>query len=558
MDRKFYRIAARIDVEDNGPGVEENIQDQIFLPMISGKSQGRRPGSGDCLRNHQASWRRHFLRQCSRENLFYCISEVRRYTSRQQWRFAARRPGKRMKSTAAPVWIVDDDESIRWVLTEALTSSGIESRSFSNAESALQSFRNEHPKIFVTDIRMEGMDGLSLLDEVQKSSPRLPVIVMTAYSDLDTTVDSFQRGATEYLPKPFDIDYAVSLIQRVMKNGEDSEESHDTSTDATTMIGESVAMQEVFRAIGKLSNSDINVLITGESGTGKELVARALFENSIRSKNPFIAINAAAIPVDLLESELFGHEKGAFTGANQRRIGRFEQADRGTLFLDEIGDMPHDLQSRLLRVMSEGKFYRVGGVNQISVDVRIIAATNQNLQSLVEENKFRNDLYHRLNVVHISLPPLRERTTDIPQFVHYFLAQAARQLNTEEKSITPQAMECLQSYHWPGNVREIENVCRSATVMAPSKSVTVHDLPPEIENCTLTTPVHAQTWEHKLDEAIKAMINDPELTSDKKLRPAVERVLLKTVLKFTGGSKHRAAELLNWNRNTVTRKIKDL
>ncbi len=467
-----------------------------------------------------------------------------------------------MSMPPAPVWIVDDDESIRWVLTEALTSSGIRSRAFCNAESALESFAAEHPKIFVTDIRMDGRDGLHLLDEIRKSPAKVPVIVMTAYSDLDTTVESYQRGATEYLPKPFDIDYAVSLIQRVMEENDTGREAVVKPADAPkVMIGESIAMQEVFRAIGKLSNSDINVLITGESGTGKELVARALFENSIRNKNPFIAINAAAIPVDLLESELFGHEKGAFTGANQRRIGRFEQADRGTLFLDEIGDMPHDLQSRLLRVMSEGKFYRVGGVSQISVDVRIIAATNQHLQALVEANRFRNDLYHRLNVVHIALPPLRERTSDIPLFVQHFLTAAARQLNAEEKSITPEALERLLSYHWPGNVREIENVCRSVTVMAPSKSITVDDLPPEFKTTAIRPagPESAMNWEQKLAAAIGAMISDPEFAKGGcELRPCVERVLLQTVLEFTGGSKNRTAELLGWNRNTVTRKIKEL
>ncbi len=462
-----------------------------------------------------------------------------------------------MSKTPDPVWIVDDDESIRWVLTDALASHDITARTFYDAESALEAFENEQPKIIITDVRMEGMGGLNFLNEIQDRTSSIPVIVMTAYSDLDTTIDSFQRGATEYLSKPFDIDDAVSLIQRVMDEANHQSHRSDSSEIvASSMIGESVAMQEVFRAIGRLSTSDLNVLITGESGTGKELVARALYENSVRRKYPFVAINAAAIPVDLLESELFGHEKGAFTGANQRRIGRFEQASRGTLFLDEIGDMPHDLQSRLLRVMSEGKFFRVGGVSEISVDVRVIAATNQDLQALIEQNRFRSDLYHRLNVVGISLPPVRERKGDIERFIQHFMAQAARQLKIEEKTVTGQAMECMNLYHWPGNVREIENVCRSLTVMTPTKAVTINDLPSEIQQYVFDT-VDKNTWNYELEAAIGKMLKDTELVESGQFRQAIEQVMIASVLKFCNGSKLHAGKILSWGRNTIARRLNE-
>ena len=466
-----------------------------------------------------------------------------------------------MKSSAEPVWIVDDDESIRWVLTQALKKQGITSKSFCSAENALDQFDHELPKIVVTDIRMEGIDGLSFLDRVHHVVPGLPVIVMTAFSDLDTTVESFQRGAREHLPKPFDIDVAVTLIRQVMDEVSsstdpiDMEEPHSTS-----MIGDSLPMQEVFRAIGRLSKSDLNVLITGESGTGKELVARALYENSKRKSHPFVAINAAAIPADLLESELFGHEKGAFTGANQRRVGRFEQANRGTLFLDEIGDMPHDLQSRLLRVMSEGKFYRVGGVNEISVDVRIIAATNQDLEAQVQRKSFRADLFHRLNVVRIALAPLRDRGKDIPQLISHFMKQSANQLNVEEKSFSQGAMDCLCAYQWPGNIREIENFCRSVTVMSPSRIITSRDLPANIEDYVLRhdNPDMEPDWEQTLRMSIEQMLEIDELVEQGAVRDEIERVMLECTLKYTDGAKQKTAEILGWGRNTITRKLKDL
>ena len=363
-----------------------------------------------------------------------------------------------VQANQSSVWIVDDDESIRWVLAQALKQAGLNIRQFSDADDALEMFHREQPTAIVTDIRMAGSSGLDLLDSVHKVRPDLPVVVMTAYSDLDTTVNSFQRGAREYLAKPFDIDEAVSLVQRVLTESNGiSPTILSNNPQATRIIGKSTAMQDLFRAIGRLSSSDLNVLITGESGTGKELVARALYENSIRRDQVFIAINAAAIPADLLESELFGHEKGAFTGANQRRVGRFEQANRGTLFLDEIGDMPHELQSRLLRVMSENKFYRVGGTSEVTVDVRIIAATNQNLEALVKQNKFRTDLYHRLNVVRIALTPIRSRREDIPELLEHFLKRSAAQLNTKQKILSDDVTHYLESYGWPGNVREIEN-----------------------------------------------------------------------------------------------------
>jgi len=465
------------------------------------------------------------------------------------------------KNSVEPVWVVDDDESIRWVLNQALKKQGIASRSFCSASDALEQFDQELPQIVITDIRMEGIDGLSFLDRVHQMAPELPVIVMTAYSDLDTTVESFQHGAREHLPKPFDIEVAVALIRQVMDEVTNGATTIGLEEPArTSMIGDSVPMQEVFRAVGRLSKSDLNVLITGESGTGKELVARALYENSNRKNQPFVAINAAAIPADLLESELFGHEKGAFTGANQRRIGRFEQANRGTLFLDEIGDMPHDLQSRLLRVMSEGKFYRVGGVNEICVDVRIIAATNQDIEAQVDNKSFRTDLFHRLNVVRIALAPVRDRGIDIPQLIRHFMIQAANQLNVEEKSFNQRAMECLCAYTWPGNVREIENFCRSITVMSPSRIILSRDLPPEIEECRYSARnlELAPDWEQSLRFAIEQMLESDELAQNGRVRSEIERVMLECTLKNTDGSRQKTADILGWGRNTITRKAKDL
>lgn len=456
------------------------------------------------------------------------------------------------------IWIVDDDESIRWVLAQALKQEGIGSRQFSSADEALAMFAHELPTIIVTDIRMEGRSGLEFLRWVQAEHPQVPVIVMTAYSDLDTTVESFQRGAREHLAKPFDIDVAVNLVQRVLQDVEDKPETAPSNNRTKTrMIGESTAMQELFRAIGRLSKSDLNVLITGESGTGKELVARALYDNSVRRDQVFVAINAAAIPADLLESELFGHEKGAFTGANQRRIGRFEQAEKGTLFLDEIGDMPHDLQSRLLRVMSEGKFYRVGGVTEISVDVRIIAATNQDLEELVRNNRFRSDLFHRLNVVRIALAPVRARIEDIPLLIQYFMKQAAKQLKTVPKTLSEDVMDFLISYEWPGNVREIENFCRSVTVMTPAKHIVLEDLPFVFGHYQDAHDM-ALDPEAILQNAINRLLHSSDGLKDGELSEIVERGMLKSVLRHTDGKIQRASEILGWGRNTVARKSREL
>lgn len=463
------------------------------------------------------------------------------------------------KQSHVTIWVVDDDESIRWVLAQALNQAGLHTRQFSNAGDALQMFAHEQPSVIVTDIRMEGASGLEFLDAVHNEQANLPVVVMTAYSDLDTTVESFQRGAREHLAKPFDIDEAVALIQRVLKetNHDPPQIKQDENAQVNRIIGKSAAMQDLFRAIGRLSNSDLNVLITGESGTGKELVARALYENSVRRDRIFVAINAAAIPADLLESELFGHEKGAFTGANQRRIGRFEQADKGTLFLDEIGDMPHDLQSRLLRVMSEGKFYRVGGTNEVTVDVRIIAATNQDLEAQVKQNKFRADLYHRLNVVRIALLPIRSRRDDIPLLIDHYLNEAGSQLNATPKNLAPEVTQYLLSYAWPGNVREIENFCRSVTAMTPSKTVLLDDLPQAFGHFDTadSTPFDPETL---LQAAIKQLLAQTEEIDNGELRHIAERAMLRATLEFTGGSKQKSAQILGWGRNTVARKCKDL
>ena len=463
------------------------------------------------------------------------------------------------QNSNALIWIVDDDESIRWVLAEALKQEQLNTRQFENADDAIKHFSQEQPAIIITDIRMEGQSGLDFLETVHRANPNLPVVVMTAYSDLDTTVESFKRGAREYLAKPFDVDEAVSLVQRVLGEVDtqlDTEPQQELQPDQ--MIGQSVAMQDLYRVIGRLANTDLNVLITGESGTGKELVARALYKNSIRREQVFVAINAAAIPADLLESELFGHEKGAFTGANQRRIGRFEQANKGTLFLDEIGDMPHDLQSRLLRVMSEGKFYRVGGTNEITVDVRIIAATNQDLEAQVKDNKFRTDLYHRLNVVRIALAPIRARREDIPVLIQHFLKRAAEQLNTDSKTLSADVEKYLLAYAWPGNVREIENFCRSVTAMTPAKTVLLHDLPQVFGHFESIDQPLPPDPESMLENAIEQLLHQSDRFAAGGIRELTERAMLKATLQFTEGSKQKSAKILGWGRNTITRKTKNL
>jgi len=462
------------------------------------------------------------------------------------------------------VWIIDDDKSIRWVVEKALQKADIVTRSFSSTTDLLGALQDDVPDALITDIRMPGMDGLELLNKVQLSQPNLPVIVMTAHSDLESAVSAFHGGAFEYLPKPFDIKEVVDLAHRAcihsrQQQVEAAAEVHAAAETTPEIIGEAPSMQEVFRAIGRLARSNINVLINGESGTGKELVAKALHRHSPRASNPFIALNMAAIPKDLMESELFGHEKGAFTGAQSRRAGRFEQADRGTLFLDEIGDMPAELQTRLLRVLADGEFYPVGSYSSVKVDVRIIAATHQNLETLVEQGRFREDLFHRLNVIRIHIPPLRERKQDIPLLLRHFLNQAAVELNTEIKTLKPEAEAFLSTLDWPGNVRQLENSCRWLTVMASGREIHLHDLPPELLNTAPEKNAAETGWEALLRNWIdQQLLRGNEAEIAKHIIPTVETILIKAALNFTHGKRHEAAILLGYGRNTLTRKIQEL
>ncbi len=455
------------------------------------------------------------------------------------------------------IWIVDDDASLRWVLDRALAQAGFTTRTFDNAEALLQALRREVPDTVVTDVRMPGMDGLELMERIKELHPELPVVIMTAYADLDRAVAAFRGGAFEYLAKPFDIDEAVALVRRAVtrKPAATAQES-ETLPGVSGIIGAAPAMQELFRAIGRLSNSSINVLITGESGTGKELVAGALHQHSPRSNGPFIAINTAAIPRDLLESELFGHEKGAFTGATSRRTGRFEQAHGGTLFLDEIGDMPLELQTRLLRVLASGEFYRVGGHEPVSVDVRVIAATHQDLERRVQEGSFREDLYHRINVIRLQIPPLRERVEDIPLLCEHFLSRAAAELGVKRKELSGEALERMQACSWPGNVRQLENVCRWLTVMAPSEVVLAGDLPPELEQETVSAAPTVD-WRQALARWLEQQIAAGSRELAAPVIAQVERLLIEAALRHTGGHRQEAAQLLGWGRNTLTRKLKE-
>ncbi|WP_297528118.1 nitrogen regulation protein NR(I) [Thiohalobacter sp.] len=458
------------------------------------------------------------------------------------------------------IWVIDDDKSIRWVLEKALRQAGMEVSSFASASGVLETLRERQPDALITDIRMPGIDGLELLNAIQAEHPTLPVIIMTAHSDLDSAVAAYQGGAFEYLPKPFDVDEAVALVQRAVAHSRQSQAAAESVAPAATpeIVGEAPAMQEVFRAIGRLSRSNITVLINGESGTGKELVARALHRHSPRAGHPFIALNMAAIPRDLLESELFGHEKGAFTGAQSRRLGRFEQADQGTLFLDEIGDMPAELQTRLLRVLADGEFYRVGGHTPVRVNVRIIAATHQNLEQLVREGRFREDLFHRLNVIRIHIPALRERREDIPLLLRFFLDRAAAELNVEPKRVLPEVEQYLTGLDWPGNVRQLENLCRWLTVMASSQEVHMSDLPPELME-TGASPTEGGTgWEEALERWADQQLAQGESGLLNRATPAFERIMIEVALRRTGGRRQDAARLLGWGRNTLTRKIKEL
>ena len=454
-----------------------------------------------------------------------------------------------------PVWIVDDDRSIRWVMEKALSREGIAFDSFATAQEALDALSGGAPEVLVSDIRMPGLSGLELLNAVKQRHPAVPVIVMTAYSDLDSAVAAFQGGAYEYLPKPFDVDQAVELIRRALEESRREAEAAEPLGEAPEILGHAPAMQEVFRAIGRLSQSSATVLITGESGTGKELVARALHRHSARAERPFVAINTAAMPKDLLESELFGHERGSFTGAQQQRRGRFEQAEGGTLFLDEIGDMPAELQTRLLRVLSDGTFYRVGGHQQIKVNVRVIAATHQNLDQRVREGTFREDLYHRLNVIRLRLPNLRERSEDIPLLARHFLASSARQLGVEPKRISDEALAHLSRLVFPGNVRQLENLCHWLTVMAPGQVIDIGDLPAEFKG---EAAAAASDWLAALEHEVERRLARGETGILDGFSRQFERALITRALARTGGRRIEAANLLGMGRNTITRKIQEL
>jgi two-component system nitrogen regulation response regulator GlnG len=514
-----------------------------------------------------------------------------------------------------PIWIVDDDESIRWVLEKALARENLATRSFSNARDAMEALKTSTPQVLVSDIRMPGESGLVLLQEVKARHPGLPVIIMTAFSDLDSAVAAFQGGAFEYLAKPFDLEKAVELIRRALEESLREASVEQLLTQTPEILGQAPAMQDVFRAIGRLSQSHVTVLITGESGTGKELVARALHKHSPRSGQPFIALNTAAIPKDLLESELFGHERGAFTGAQAMRRGRFEQAEGGTLFLDEIGDMPFDLQTRLLRVLSDGHFYRVGGHQPLKANVRVIAATHQNLETRVREGMFREDLYHRLNVIRLRLPALRERREDIPILTRFFLAQSAKQLGVEAKRMSDNSMQFLVGLELPGNVRQLENLCNWITVMAPGQTVEVKDLPPELiegqagvalltpHNGIVATPSQqgqvgsgnvdpnttminvngvvpasapsqyanalpgapmmgsapvSSSWIALLEAEAASMLSAGRPEVMDALGRQFESALIKSALRYTHGRKNDAAIRLGIGRNTITRKINEL
>jgi len=454
-----------------------------------------------------------------------------------------------------PVWIVDDDRSIRWVIEKALSREGIAFNSFSSAQEALDALSGSAPEVLVSDIRMPGLSGLELLQTVKQRHPAVPVIVMTAYSDLDSAVAAFQGGAYEYLPKPFDVDQAVELIRRALDESRRESQAIEPMGEAPEILGHAPAMQDVFRAIGRLSQSSATVLITGESGTGKELVARALHRHSARASRPFVAINTAASPKDLLESELFGHERGSFTGAQQQRRGRFEQAEGGTLFLDEIGDMPAELQTRLLRVLSDGTFYRVGGHQQMKVNVRVIAATHQNLEQRVRDGSFREDLFHRLNVIRLRLPSLRERAEDIPLLSKHFLAASAQQLGVEPKRLADEALQHLSRLELPGNVRQLENLCHWLTVMAPGQVIEVGDLPAEFRDQSTAV---AADWLSALEQEAERRLARGQTGILDDLARQFERTLISKALQRTGGRRIEAANLLGMGRNTITRKIQEL
>jgi two-component system nitrogen regulation response regulator GlnG len=460
------------------------------------------------------------------------------------------------------VWIIDDEESIRTICTSALEDL-FNVESFSSASEALLALNSTTPDLIITDIKMPGMSGLEFLDKVSDKFPSLPTIIITAHANIDNALSAYKGGAFEYLTKPFDINEIRKLAIKATKSTK-PQQNELAQESNSQIVGKAESMQEVFKAIGKISKTDITVLIRGESGTGKELIAQSVHENSLRSNEPFIAINVAAIPHELLESELFGHEKGSFTGAQSQRIGRFEQALGGTLFLDEIGDMHPELQTRLLRVLSSHEFYRVGGQKPIKSDVRIIAATNQNIEGLIKTGKFREDLYHRLNVFRIELPPLRKRKEDIPSLVKYFLKKSADEVKSDQKDIENPAMEVLNKYDWPGNIRQLENTCRYITVMAPSTSITLDDIPNEVKNIDMNPKSEPHTngldyninWEQSLSDHIRNVLQDKNDLIN--LSKDLEKILLQEALKASKGRRIDAAKILGLGRNTITRKIKEL
>jgi two-component system, NtrC family, nitrogen regulation response regulator GlnG len=457
------------------------------------------------------------------------------------------------------VWVVDDDRSIRWVLEKALAREGIAHKSFASVYEVTQALLHAEPQVIVTDIRMPGESGLALLAKLKERHPTVRVIIMTAYSDLDSAVAAFQGGAFEYLPKPFDVDHALALIRRANAEVPAPSSVAPSAVATPEMLGQAPAMQEVFRAIGRLSQSHVTVLITGESGTGKELVARALHRHSVRAAQPFVAINTAAIPKDLLESELFGHERGAFTGAQSSRRGRFEQADGGTLFLDEIGDMPPDLQVRLLRVLADGEYYRVGGHAPLRSNVRIIAATHQNLEERVRQGLFREDLLHRLNVVRLRLPPLRERIEDIAPLTRHFLLKSARDLAVDPKQLSDAALKALSGFAFPGNVRQLENICHWMTVMGPGQRIEAADLPPELRSGGESGAREEESnWQQALDRELAQALTRGERAVGDRLEKEFERTLILRALAHTAGHRMEAAQWLGWGRNTLTRKIQEL
>lgn len=454
------------------------------------------------------------------------------------------------------VWVVDDDASIRWVLEKALRQAGMRPRTFEQAGDVTTALSRSAPDVLITDIRMPGQSGLKLLEGVRGSHPVLPVIVMTAHSDLDSAVAAYQGGAFEYLPKPFDIDQAIELVRRAVSAQPAPAGPAGAPLRMPEMLGQAPAMQEVFRAIGRLSRSSMTVLVTGESGTGKELVARALHRHSPRADGPFIALNTSAFTAELLESELFGHEKGAFTGADAQRRGRFEQAHGGTLFLDEIGDMSLALQTRLLRVLAEGEYYRVGGSQPVRVDVRVIAATHQDLEQRVQAGLFREDLLHRLNVIRIAIPPLRERREDIGELLGYYLGAAAAELGVEAKTLSGEAEQLLTAFDWPGNVRQLVNATRRMTVTAPGREITASDVPTEIGGAVADAATPA--WSKELDAWARRHLTVSEVPLLDVAVPEFERILIRAALSRSGGRRQDAAKLLGWGRNTLTRKLREL